>query len=254
MPISEHGPRILVSMATYNERENLSPLIEEIQAVVPEADILVVDDNSPDGTGRIADEMAAKDARIHVQHRPGKLGLGTAILDAARYAMEHDYDYFVNMDADFSHHPRYLPAILAGMKDHDIMIGSRYIPGGGSENWPLSRKLMSRGVNLLVRVSFRIPARDTSGGYRCYRVAKLRETDLENLVSRGYSFQQELLYRCRLAGCSIGETAIIFGNRRGGVSKVSPYEVLRSIAVIVRLGVRARLGLDRRKQAPASTP
>jgi dolichol-phosphate mannosyltransferase len=247
MPSVENGPRILISMATYNERENLSPLIEEILAVVPEADILVVDDNSPDGTGHIADEMAAKDSRIHVLHRHGKLGLGTAILGAARYAMEHGYDYFLNMDADFSHHPRYLPEILAGMKDHDVMIGSRYIQGGGSEDWPLKRRLMSKGVNLLVKLSFGIPAKDTSGGYRCYRVSKLHETNLENLVSRGYSFQQELLNRCHQAGCSIGESPIIFGNRRGGVSKVSPYEALRSIAVILRLGLRARLGLERRK-------
>jgi dolichol-phosphate mannosyltransferase len=237
-------------MATYNERENVPALIQEILAMVPQADVLVVDDNSPDGTGKVADEMAAKEPRIHVIHRAGKLGLGTAILAAAHYAMEHPYDYFLNMDADFSHHPRYLPALIEGMKEHDVMIGSRYISGGGSENWPLSRQIMSRGVNLLVRMCFQLPARDTSGGYRCYRITKLRQTNLNDLVSRGYSFQQELLYRCRLAGCRIGETPIIFGNRRGGVSKVSPYEIVRSIAVIVRLGLRARLGLDRVKQHP----
>src|SRR6266481_1499534 len=167
--------RILVSLATYNERDNLASLIHEIHAVVPRADILVIDDNSPDGTGRLADELAAADPRMHVLHRSGKLGLGTAILAAMRYAMDHDYDWLVNMDADFSHHPRYLPALLAGMKHHDVMIGSRYVPGGGVVNWPASRRLMSAGVNTMVRLLLRIPAHDTSGSYRCYRVAKLRQ-------------------------------------------------------------------------------
>jgi dolichol-phosphate mannosyltransferase len=229
-------------MATYNERDNLGPLIREIHAHVPAAEVLVIDDNSPDGTGRLADELAAADPRVHVLHRPGKLGLGTAILDGMRYAIDHDYDLFVNVDADFSHHPRYLPALLAGMDEHDVMIGSRYIPGGGAVNWPLSRRLMSRGVNTMVRLLMRIPAQDTSGGYRCYRVAKLRETDLTNLLSRGYSFQQEVLYRCRRAGCRIGETPIVFENRRAGASKVNPREAARSMAVILRVGLRALFG------------
>ena len=173
------SPRILVSLATYNERDNLAPLLAEIQQVTPAADMLVIDDNSPDGTGRLADELAAANPRLHVLHRPGKLGLGTAILAGMRYAMEHDYDLFVNMDADFSHHPRYLPAVLAGMARHDVMIGSRYVHGGGTENWPLRRRLISRGVNTLVRLLMRIPAHDCSGAYRCYRVAKLRQTRLD---------------------------------------------------------------------------
>ena len=136
------------------------------------AHVLVVDDNSPDGTGRLADELAAADPRMHVLHRPGKLGLGTAILAGMRYAMEHDFDYFVSMDADFSHQPRYLPAMVAGMARHDVMIGSRYVPGGGTENWPLKRRLMSNGVNLLMRLLMRVRARDASGGFRCYRVSQ----------------------------------------------------------------------------------
>ncbi len=237
-------PRILVSLATYNERDNLAPLLAEIHKTVPSAELLVIDDNSPDGTGRLADELAADNPRLHVLHRPGKLGLGTAILDGMRYALEHDYDLFVNMDADFSHHPRYLPALLAGMEQHDVMIGSRYVPGGGSENWPLRRRLMSRGINTLVGVLMRIPARDCSGGYRCYRVAKLREARLEQVRSRGYSFQQEVLYRCRRAGGKIGETPIIFENRRAGKSKVNVREAVRSIAMIFRIGVPAFFGLD----------
>jgi dolichol-phosphate mannosyltransferase len=238
-------PRLLVSLCTYNERDNLAPLIHEIHAVVPGAEVLVIDDNSPDGTGQAADALAAADPRIHALHRPGKLGLGTATLTAMRYAMEHDYDLLANLDADFSHPPRYLPALLAGMNLYDVMIGSRYIRGGGAVNWPLSRQIISRGVNTVVRLLLRIPAHDTSGAYRCYRVAKLRQTDLTRLLSRGYSFQQEVLYRCRQAGCRIGETPIVFENRRAGVSKVNPREAVRSMAVILWVGLRALLGRDR---------
>jgi dolichol-phosphate mannosyltransferase len=239
-------PRVLVAIATYNERDNLRPLIQEIRQTVPAVHILVTDDNSPDGTGQLADELAAADPQVHVQHRSGKLGLGTAILAGMRYAMDHGYDVVLSMDADFSHHPRYLPAMIAGMRDHDLMIGSRYIPGGGSLNWPASRRFMSWSVNTLVRVLMRIPARDTSGGFRAYSVAKLRQTNLENLLSRGYSFQQEMLYRCRKAGCKIGETPIIFEERRAGKSKVSPKEAARSMTVILRVGLPAFLGLDHR--------
>lgn len=237
--------RLLVSLATYNERDNLEALIREIQSAVPQAEVLVVDDNSPDGTGQLADSLAHANPRIHVLHREGKLGLGTAILAGMRYSMEHNYDLFVEMDADFSHHPRYLPAMVAGMKKFDVMIGSRYIKGGGVENWPLSRWLMSTGINMMVRLLMRLPARDTSGGYRCYRVAKLRQTNLKNLLSRGYSFQQEVLYRCRLAGCRIGETPIIFENRRAGASKVNLREAVRSISVLVLVGLRATFGMDK---------
>jgi len=242
VPSSAAEPRLLVSMATYNERDNLAPLIREIHAHVPAADVLVTDDNSPDGTGKLADDLAAADPRIHVLHRPGKQGLGTAILLAMRYAMDHDYDWFVNLDADFSHPPRYLPALLAGMKRHDVMIGSRYVPGGKAVDWPWSRRLMSFGVNLVVRLLMRLPAHDCSGGYRCYRVAKLRQTDLEHLLSRGYSFQQEVLYRCYKAGCRIGETPIIFENRKAGASKVNPREAMRSMSILVWLGLTAVFG------------
>jgi dolichol-phosphate mannosyltransferase len=241
---SAASARILVSLATYNERDNLGPLLAEIQKAVPSAELLVIDDNSPDGTGRLADELAASNPRLHVLHRPGKLGLGTAILAGMRYAIEQDYDLFLNMDADFSHHPRYLPALLAGMDRCDVMIGSRYVPGGGSENWPLSRQLMSRSINTLVGLLMRISARDCSGGFRCYRVAKLRQTRLDRVRSRGYSFQQEVLYRCRQAGCKIGETPIIFENRRAGKSKVDVREAVRSLAMIFRIGLPAFFGLD----------
>jgi dolichol-phosphate mannosyltransferase len=234
----------LVSFATYNERDNLAPLLAEVHKTVPSAELLVIDDNSPDGTGRLADELAAGNPLLHVIHRPSKLGLGTATLAAMRYALEHDFDLLINMDADFSHHPRYLPALLAGMDRHDVMIGSRYVRGGGSENWPLRRQLISRAVNALVALLMRIPARDCSGAYRCYRVSKLRQTRLDRVISRGYSFQQEVLYRCRKAGCKIGETPIIFENRRAGTSKVNAHEAVRSMAMIFRIGVPAFFGLD----------
>jgi dolichol-phosphate mannosyltransferase len=243
--VIEPAGRILVSLATYNERDNLAPLIGQIQEMLPAADVLVIDDNSPDGTGRRADELAQQDPRIHVLHRPGKLGLGTATLAAMRFAMAHGYDLLVNMDADFSHHPRYLPGLLGGMPGRDLMIGSRYIPGGGTVNWPLSRKLMSWGVNALARLLLRIPAHDASGAYRCYRTSLLRRTNLEGLISRGYSFQEEILYRFRLAGCRFGETPIIFGDRLAGSSKVNLREVARSLAILAYLGVRSLLGLDR---------
>lgn len=236
--------RVLVSLATYNEKENLQPLIEEIFRACPNADVLVTDDNSPDGTGQLADQLAAADPRLHVLHRPGKLGLGTAILAGMRYAIDHDYDCMVNMDADFSHHPRYLPALINGMKEHDVMIGSRYIPGGGTVNWPLSREFMSRGVNGLSRLLLRLPARDTSGGYRCYSVPLLRRANLRHLLSRGYSFQQEVLYRCRRAGARIGETPILFEDRRAGRTKVNLREVVRSLGTVLIVGLQAFFGWD----------
>jgi dolichol-phosphate mannosyltransferase len=236
--------RILVSLCTYNERDNLGPLVAEIRRTIPEADVLVLDDNSPDGTGQLADELHGADPKVLVEHRAGKLGLGSAILSAMRYALGQGYDLLINMDADFSHHPRYLPALLAGMDSRDVMIGSRYVEGGGSEDWPLKRRLMSAGVNRLVRLLMRIPARDTSGAYRCYRVAMLRHAHLERVQSRGYSFQQEVLYRCRKAGARMGETPIIFENRRAGASKVNPREAIRSLSAILLIGVAAFFGTD----------
>lgn len=236
--------RVLVSTATYNERDNLQPLIVEIAKALPSAEVLVIDDNSPDGTGKLADELAANDPRLHVIHRAGKLGLGSAILSGMRYAIDHGYDLFVNMDADFSHHPRYLPALIAGMARNDVMIGSRYVRGGGTENWPLSRRAVSMAINTLTRILMRLPARDTSGGYRCYSVAKLQQVRLDQMISRGYSFQQEVLYRCRKAGCRIGETPINFADRRAGVTKVNTREVVRSISVILFIGLKAFFGQD----------
>jgi dolichol-phosphate mannosyltransferase len=239
------APRLLVSLATYNERDNLPKLIEEIHAVRPDAHVLVVDDNSPDGTGKLVDELVAQDDRIKCIHRPGKLGLGTATLAAMKYAMEHSYDLLQNMDADFSHPPRFLPGILAGMDTNDVMIGSRYVAGGGTENWPLKRRVISRSVNGLVRLLMRMPVQDASGAFRCYRVSMLKNAKLETIRSRGYSFQQEVLFRCHKAGAKMGEFPIIFENRRAGSSKVNTKEAVRSISMILKIGLRNVVGLEK---------
>lgn len=246
-PTRTGEPRLLVSFATYNEAGNIAALIADVQKVVPHADILVIDDNSPDGTGRIASELADKDARIHVLHRPGKLGLGTATLAAMKFAMAKDYDYLLNMDADFSHPPRYLPGILAGMSKNDVMIGSRYVRGGGTENWPLPRRAISQTVNMIVRFLFRMPVKDASGAFRCYRVSMLRDAELERVRSRGYSFQQEVLFRCFKSGAKLGEYPILFENRRAGVSKVNKKEAVRSISMLLYIGLRNVFGLEQKR-------
>jgi dolichol-phosphate mannosyltransferase len=236
--------RLLITIATYNEADNIVPLIDAIHQIADHADILVIDDNSPDGTGRLADELAAKDRRVCVLHRPGKLGLGTATLAAMRHAMDNNYDFMLNVDADFSHPPRYIPALLAGMRDHDVMIGSRYVPGGGTVDWPAGRRLISRTVNTFVRTILRMPVRDASGAFRCYRVSKLRNAQLEKVRSRGYSFQQEVLFRCHRAGARLGEHPIVFENRKAGASKVNLKESVRSLTMLTWLGLRAAVGRD----------
>ena len=250
-PIAPPGPRVsadlgeltrlrlLVSIATYNERDNIAELVAAIHAELPHADVLVIDDNSPDGTGVLADDLAQADRRVRVIHRAGKLGLGTAILAGMRQAMDQNYDLLLNLDADFSHPPRYLRWLLAGMRDRDVMIGSRYVAGGGTVNWPWSRRLISRTLNVFVRLALRMGVRDASGAYRCYRVSLLRKADLDAVKSRGYSFQQEVLYRCHRAGARIGEFPIVFENRKAGASKVNLRETVRSLSMLGWLGVRA---------------
>lgn len=242
-PCAASLPRLLVSLATFNEVDNLRPLIAEIRRYAPHASLLVVDDNSPDGTGRLADELQAFLPDIHVLHRTAKLGLGTAMLEAIRFAIEHDYAYFLNLDADFSHPPRFIPDLLAGMGDHDVMIGSRYIKGGGVEGeFNLKRKFMSTGINLYARLLLGLKTRDNSGSFRCYRVSKLAEIDLARVRSRGYSFQEEILFWCRQVGCRMGETPILFENRRAGLSKINKWEAVEALKIILRLGIERALG------------
>jgi dolichol-phosphate mannosyltransferase len=233
---------LLVTLCTYNERENLAALAQEIHAFAPDADVLVIDDNSPDGTGRLADELAAADARTHVLHRPGKLGLGTATVAGFRWAIGRGYGWLVNMDADFSHHPRYLPALRAAAAQADVAIGSRYVPGGGVEGWGPLRHVMSRGVNWYARLLLRLPTRDNSGSFRCYRVSKLAEIDLGRVRSKGYAFEEEILYRCRRVGCRFREVPIVFADRRHGQSKINTREVGRALWDILNLGVESARG------------
>ena len=228
----------LVTIATYNERENLPALLDEVLRTEPNCDILVIDDNSPDGTGAWADEKATSEPRLRVLHRSGKLGLGTATIAGMKYAIEHGYDYVLNLDADFSHHPRYLPALIAGMDQADVMIGSRYVPGGGTPDWPLHRRLLSRAVNAFARLLLGLSPRDCSGAFRCYRVALLKQLDFDQIRARGYAFQEEILWRLKQLGARFGETPIVFTDRQRGSSKVSMHEALTSAGVIVRLGVK----------------
>ena len=246
-------PSLLVSLATFNEAGNLRDLVAEVRKFAPHAAILVVDDGSPDGTGAIAEELAASLPEVYVLQRGGKQGLGTAILAAMQRAIAGGYDYYVNLDADFSHPPRYLPALLAGMDDADVMIGSRYVPGGEIEGeFGLKRKLMSGGINLYARAFLGLKTRDNSGSYRCYRVSKLAEIDLSRVRSRGYSFMEEILYLCRQIGCRFGETPIRFENRRAGVSKINKAEAAKALGIIFRLGI-GRL-FDRSKPGRPAGP
>ena len=229
--------RLLVMLCTYNERENLAALIPEIWAFAPAAEILVIDDNSPDGTGRFADEWAARDGRVHVLHRPAKLGLGTAAVAGLRYAVEGGYALLVNLDADFSHPPRYIPALIGLMTEADVAIGSRYVAGGSVIGWGPRRYLMSRAINWYARVLLRLTTRDSSGSFRCYRVARLREIDFDRFLARGYAIQEEILYRLRRSGCRFAETPIIFEERRHGSSKISLVEGIAAGWIILRLAI-----------------
>ena len=235
--------KTLITIATYNEIENIPPLVEEVLRMLPKVDILVIDDNSPDGTGRWCDEKAAQDPRVHCLHRPGKLGLGTATIAGMRYAIEQGYKQVLNMDADFSHHPRYLPVLVTGMEQDydnpvDVMIGSRYVPGGGVEGWPLRRHLMSRCINLYARLMLGLKAKDVSGAYRCYRTSTLAKVNFGAIRSHGYSFQEEILWHLKRAGARFSETPIVFGDRRHGSSKINLREALAALWILFTLGVK----------------
>ncbi len=238
----------LITIATYNEIENLPPLVEEIFRFAPHAHLLIVDDASPDGTGRWVDERAAADPRVHALHRSGKLGLGTAIIAGLRYGIEHGYRYVLNMDADFSHQPKYLPELIAAMEPAsgppvDLAVGSRYVPGGGVENWPWKRYLMSWGVNVYARTLLRLPPRDTSGGFRCYRTSLIARLNFDEFVSRGYSFQEEMMWRMKRAGATFAEVPIVFVDRVRGVSKINLREAYRALGILARLGLKQWTGL-----------
>jgi dolichol-phosphate mannosyltransferase len=239
--------KTLVTIATYNEIENIPNLVDEIFRFAPDVDILVIDDNSPDGTGRWCDERNASDPRVLCLHRESKQGVGTAIIAGLKYGIEHGYQYVLNIDADFSHPPRYIPAMLAGMDPPgepavDVMIGSRYIPGGKIEGWPLKRHLMSRGINLYSRWLLGLKPADCSGGYRCYRSSRVAQLDFKEVRSRGYSFQEEMLWHMKRLGSRFAETPITFVDRIKGNSKINSGEAWAAMATIAKLGGKNLLG------------
>jgi len=242
--------KTLIIIPTYNELENLQPLIAEIFSYVSQTDILIVDDNSPDGTGKLADELSAENPRIHVMHRAGKLGLGTAYIAGFKYAIEHQYDAAFEMDADFSHDPRYLPNFLAAIEDADLVIGSRYIKDGGTPNWSLLRRFISGGGNIYARVLLGLPIHDCTAGYRCYRRKVLEAIDLDTVQSQGYAFQIELVYRVWKHNFKIVETPIIFQDRRVGKSKMSRKIFLEGFSFVFR----TRFGLNKKQPGHTTSP
>ncbi len=211
----------LIIVPTYDEAENIRALLPAIHEVVPDAHVLIVDDNSPDGTGEIAEELAATDDRIHVQHRTGKLGLGTAYLHGFRWALDRDYEFVFEMDADFSHQPRFLPDFLKAAEQADLVLGCRYMPGGGTENWTWDRQLISRGGNLYARMVLGLPYTDLTGGFKCFRRRALTALDFDGVQSVGYCFQIELTWRVHKAGLRIAQVPIVFPDRTAGESKMS---------------------------------
>jgi len=220
--------RTLVILPTYDEAENVLPLSRDILAVDPSLEILVVDDNSPDGTGDLVEGARRSESRLHLLRRPEKLGLGSAYLAGFRYGLDHDYDQILTMDCDGSHHPRHLPAILSAMEQHDMVIGSRYVPGGGIVNWPWHRRALSFLANFYARTLLRLPVNDVTAGFRCYRRRVLESVDPFAVSASGYSFLEEMCWRVHRGGFRIGESPIVFEQRTRGVSKIDSSEIYRA--------------------------
>lgn len=232
---------VLVIIPTYNESESLPGVIARVRTCVPDADILVADDNSPDGTGRIADAIAMLDPHVQVLHRPGKEGLGKAYLAGFGWGLERGYDVLVEMDADGSHRPEELPRLLAEIEHADVVLGSRWVPGGSVVNWPASRRILSRGGSLYTRLALGIPTRDATGGYRAYRASALRALDLATVDSNGYCFQIDLLWRALQRGMVVREVPITFVEREAGTSKMSGRIVREALVNVARWGVAHRV-------------
>lgn len=221
--------RALICLPTYDERENLAPVVSAIHAAVPEVDVLVIDDASPDGTGELADALAAEDPRVKVLHRAGKQGLGKAYLAGFAWALERGYDLVLEMDADFSHDPKHLPALLEAARTADLVLGSRYVAGGGTVNWGIGRKLISKGGSAYARAVLGVGIRDLTGGFKCFRREVLEGIDLASVECTGYAFQIELTYRALRAGFRVAEVPIVFEDRRVGRSKMSRRIVLEAL-------------------------
>lgn len=239
------GP-VAVIIPTYNERANVDDIVSRTRRAVPDADILIVDDNSPDGTGDLAEKLTLTDEHVRVLHRAAKAGLGAAYLAGFGWALEHGYGALVEMDADGSHDPAELPAILAALANADLVVGSRWIAGGTVRNWPRSRALLSRGGNAYARIMLGLAVHDATGGYRAYRATTLREIGLADVTSQGYCFQIELTLRAVRAGLTVTEVPITFTERARGTSKMSRAIVAEALWRVTQWGLAARLGRNRR--------
>ena len=229
-------PAIIIP--TYNESDNIPSLVSQILALPVDAHVIVVDDNSPDGTGQLVDEIAKTEPRVHAVHRPAKLGLGTAHIAGMRHAFTLNLDPIVSMDADFSHQPRYIPDLIAGLGKVDVMIGSRYVRGGGMEGRNPQLRFVSWVANFFARMMLDLKAHDCTSGFRAYRRAVLESIDLDSVFSNGYSFLIEMLFLCQSRGWRVGETAIIYEDRRAGTSKISRAEIYKATYTVLRLTYR----------------
>ena len=227
----------LIIIPTYNESDNIEKLLDLISRTDPAAHVLIVDDNSPDRTYEIVERLmqTSYPGRLFLLKRAGKLGLGTAYIAGFKWALARDYDYIFEMDADFSHDPKYLPAFLAAIEKHDLVLGSRYVPGGGLKNWGLLRKFISRGGSLYARTILGLSLRDLTGGFKCFRRQVLESIDLDAVKSNGYSFQIEMTYRARCKGFRICETPIVFEDRTAGKSKMSRKIFLEAVLMVWKL-------------------
>jgi dolichol-phosphate mannosyltransferase len=234
--MAEPTASVLVVIPTYNERDNLEPLLSRLHEVAPAAHVLVVDDASPDGTGELADKLAAADERVRVLHRPGKAGLGAAYLAGFAEGLQGTYEVVVEMDADGSHAPEDLPTLLAALDDADLVMGSRYVPGGRVVNWPTHREWLSRGGNLYSRLALGVPIRDITGGYRAFRREVLEELALGDVASQGYCFQVDMAWRAVQAGFRVREVPITFTERERGSSKMSQAIVVEALWRVTRWG------------------
>jgi dolichol-phosphate mannosyltransferase len=232
---------VLVIVPTYDERENLPRILGRIRAAVPGAHVLVADDASPDGTGDVADEWAARDDQVHVLHRPGKAGLGAAYIDGFRWGLAHGFEVLVEMDADGSHQPEQLPSLLERIDDGaDLVLGSRWVAGGSVLNWSRYREVLSRGGNLYTRVALGVPLRDATGGYRAFRATALEKIGMDDVESQGYCFQVDLAWRAVQAGLRVDEVPITFVEREHGSSKMSQAIVAEALLRVTRWGVERR--------------
>lgn len=236
-PLLDLNLRTLVIIPTYNEAENIAPLIESLLALDLGLHILVVDDNSPDGTGAIVAELTHHNPNVAVIHRAGKLGLGTAYTAGFTYALMRNYDRVVTMDADFSHNPRYVPSLIDLTTTHDLGIGSRYVPGGGVRLWGFHRRALSRSANFFARTMLGLQAHDCTAGFRCYQADVLRTIDPSSIRADGYSYLIEMLWRVQHAGFRVAETPILFTDRRRGASKISQEEIFKAGSTVLRLAM-----------------